>query len=64
MKRLVFLPLLLAVMSLTGCMNYITQVHTDGEASDVVDETQTPTTTATATVPVSVVPSIPIPKAP
>lgn len=60
MRKLLMIPVLLG-LCLTGCMNYITQVHTDGTASDVVDETQTPTTNASASIPVSVIPESPIP---
>lgn len=35
----------------TGCTYSITMVHTQGTASDVVDETTTPSTSVTATIP-------------
>lgn len=35
---------------LSSCTYSITMVHTEGQASDVVDETQTPSTTLTPTV--------------
>ena len=40
---------------LTGCTYSVNLVHTEGSASDVVDETQSPTAdvTATASVPIS-----------
>jgi hypothetical protein len=37
--------LLLAMLALSGCTYSITMVHTEGTASDVVDDTDTPTST-------------------
>ena len=37
----------------SSCMYTIHMVHTQGEASDVIDDNDTPTVTADATVPVS-----------
>lgn len=37
-----------------GCTYSITMVHTAGQASDVVDEQQTPTADVTATIPMKV----------
>jgi hypothetical protein len=34
-----------AVLLLTSCTYSINMVHTEGNASDIVDETQTPTAT-------------------
>lgn len=50
------LPVLLSCLLLTGCMNSMTMVHTQGEASDVVDETSTPTSTVKPTVTIPVKP--------
>lgn len=47
MKKLFLLGL---VACLTGCTYSITQVHTQGTATDVVDETATPSTSVTPTV--------------
>jgi len=41
MKNTMLISLL---FMLTGCTYTITQVHTEGAASDVVDDTVTPTT--------------------
>jgi hypothetical protein len=41
---------------LTGCTYSITMVHTEGQATDVVDETSSATPTTSVSVPVSVVP--------
>lgn len=38
---------------MTGCTYSITMVHTQGEASDVVDETATNTPSTSVSVPVS-----------
>ena len=50
-----------ALLMLTGCTTYsVTMVHSEGVATDVVDETQTqsPSTSveATASIPASVIP--------
>jgi hypothetical protein len=58
MRYIVVLSIFTVLMVLmSSCTYSITQVHTEGSASDVVDEQQTPTanTTATATVPVKAV---------
>ncbi len=51
---------ILSIMSLmvlcTACTYSITQVQTKGTASDVVDDTDTPTANVTAEVPISVIP--------
>ena len=47
----------IAVVSLAACTYSITQVHTQGQASDVVDETTTPSTTVTPTVNVPISPT-------
>lgn len=41
------------ILSLCSCTYTITQVHTEGTASDVVDETDTVTPSTSVTVPVS-----------
>lgn len=63
MKKLFVLKyiLLLPLAFLTGCTTYsVTMVHSEGVATDVVDETQTqsPSTSveATASVPASLIP--------
>ena len=50
--------LLVLIMSdiLSGCTYSITMVHTQGEASDVVDETATNSPSTHLSVPVSVIP--------
>lgn len=45
-----FFLLTLHLLFLTGCTYSITQVHTEGTASDVVDETDTPSTSIVPTV--------------
>lgn len=53
------LPIILTIMMtiiLTGCTYSITMVHTEGQATDVVDETATNTPSTSLTVPVSAVP--------
>jgi hypothetical protein len=61
MKLLSALLVTCTCMVMTGCTYAVTQVHTQGEASDVVDETASNTPTTTANIPVSVVPTSPIP---
>lgn len=47
-----FAAFMLSVLCLTACTYSITMVHTQGEATDVVDETatNTPSTTVSPTV--------------
>ena len=47
-----FMCLLILSLILVGCTYSITMVHTQGQASDVVDETasNTPTTTVSPTI--------------
>jgi len=47
------LLILCIALMLAGCTYSITMVHTEGEASDVVDETATNTPTTRVTLPVS-----------
>ena len=42
--------LFLAMLALSGCTYSITMVHTEGTASDVVDETSSPTSTISPNV--------------
>lgn len=58
-----FVGFMLSILCLTGCTYSITQVHTQGQASDVVDETATNTPSTSLTIPVSAtgMPSLPIP---
>jgi len=44
------------LLLLSGCTYSITMVHTEGQATDVVDETATNTPSTSVSVPVSVVP--------
>ncbi len=55
MKIITILALCLAM---TGCTYTITMVHTEGEASDVVDETSTATPSTDVSVPVSLTPNM------
>jgi len=41
---------MLCSLLFTGCTYSINMVHTEGQASDVVDETQTPSTTVSPNV--------------
>ncbi len=43
----------MSVLTLSSCTYSITMVHTQGEAQDVVDETDTVTPSTSVTVPVS-----------
>jgi len=45
--------LVVSLLSLTGCTYAITMVHTEGTATDVVDETATNTPSTSVSVPVS-----------
>lgn len=50
---------IIAMLSLVGCTTYsVTMVHSQGSASDVVDETQAPSTSTTVSPNVSVPASI------
>jgi len=55
-RNKVLIGAILSLLSLTGCTYSITMVHTEGTASDVVDETATNTPSTSVSVPVSVVP--------
>lgn len=46
----ILISLLILVATTTGCTYSITMVDTEGTASDVVDETDTPTTSVIPTV--------------
>lgn len=48
--------IILVLFSLTGCTYSITMVHTEGQATDVVDSTATNTPSTSVSIPVSVVP--------
>lgn len=52
MKKLVSLAMLTILF---GCTYSITQVHTEGSASDVVDDTQTNDVDPTISVPASII---------
>lgn len=43
-----------STMLLTGCTFNFTMAHTEGQATDLVDDTTTPTVTNTVTVPLKV----------
>lgn len=53
--KLILLSLLMANL-LTGCTYAITMVHTEGTATDVVDETATNTPSTSVSVPLSAIP--------
>lgn len=48
--RLPIIMMIMMTIIMTGCTYSITMVHTEGQASDVVDEQQTPSTSITPTV--------------
>ncbi len=53
------LPIIMTIMMmilLTGCTYSITMVHTEGQATDVVDETATNTPSTSVSVPISAIP--------
>jgi len=58
MKEAIKMIVIMTIMMIgfTGCTYSITQVHTSGMASDVVDETATNTPSTSVSVPVSAVP--------
>jgi len=45
--------LLILIIFLTGCTHSITIVHTQGQATDVVDETMSNTPSTSVSVPIS-----------
>lgn len=49
-KFILFLCFKITTLCLIGCTYSITMVHTEGTASDVVDETTTPSTSINPTV--------------
>lgn len=49
MKYIIFINILMSTL-LTGCTYSINMVHTEGSASDVVDEDQSPSTSISPTV--------------
>jgi len=51
-----YLAGLLFMFACVSCTYSITMVHTEGQATDVVDETNTNTPSTSVSVPVSVVP--------
>jgi hypothetical protein len=48
--------MLILIVALTGCTYSITMVHTEGVASDVVDETDTVSPSTSVTIPMSPLP--------
>lgn len=48
----------LLFLTLTSCTYSITMVHTQGQATDVVDETSSATPTTSVSVPVNLIPKI------
>lgn len=53
--KLILMSVLMASF-LTGCTYAITMVHTEGQATDVVDETATNTPSTSVSIPTSIVP--------
>lgn len=49
---------IVALIALSSCTYSITQVHTEGSASDLIDDTDTPTSNATVSVPASIIPGL------
>lgn len=47
---------MLMACTMTGCTYAITMVHTEGTATDVVDETATNTPSTSVSVPLSAIP--------
>lgn len=60
MKNTLFSAFMLSLLCLTGCTYSITMVHTEGTASDVVDEADTPSLTASIPVSGSTIPAVPV----
>lgn len=58
MKSCLFSVFMLSLLCLTGCTYSITMVHTEGTASDVVDDTDTPSVTASTPNPTT--PAVPV----
>lgn len=56
MKIYTMIFLLNLTFILTGCTYSITMVHTEGQATDVVDETASNTPSTSVSVPVSAIP--------
>lgn len=52
-KHMRYIQLAVLAMFLTACTYSINMVHTEGMATDVVDETATPTATTDISVPIS-----------
>lgn len=50
------LIIIMGVLFMSSCTYSITLVHTEGEATDVVDETATNTPSTSATIPISLLP--------
>lgn len=46
-----FFAIFLVLTLLSGCTISLNVIHTQGSASDLVDETQSPTTSTSATIP-------------
>jgi hypothetical protein len=51
--RLINLACAMSMTMLASCTYSINVLHTEGSASDMIDEQQTPTATTTATVPLA-----------
>jgi len=56
MKKLLLIWVTLSLFILTSCTMSITIVHTQGQAPDVVDETDTVSPSTSVNIPVSVLP--------
>lgn len=59
MKLFLFPIITLSMICLTGCTYSITQIHTQGTATDVLDENDTPSLTATIPISGATIPAIP-----
>lgn len=53
MKNSLFLSFIYSTLALTSCTYSITMVHTEGTATDVVDETATNQPSTSVTVPIT-----------
>lgn len=50
--------ILVSCLSLTGCTYNISMAHTEGTASDVIDDTQSNTPSTSISVPIKVTPGL------
>lgn len=54
-SRMKYITLSILAMMLTACTYSINMVHSNGTATDVIDETDTPTATTSVEVPVKAI---------